>query len=74
MQALTKQKSRRVRRALLALSDAQLAWILEDWLKSALQAWPINGADDPALFDLGYQLNIIDSDQTYPSWEAFNDD
>jgi hypothetical protein len=74
MQALTKQKSRRVRRALLALSDAQLARIVEDWLKSALQAWPINGADDQALFDLGYQLKIIDGDQTYPSWEDFQND
>jgi hypothetical protein len=74
MQAVTKQKSRRMRRALLALSDAQLTWIIEDWLTSALQAWPVNGPDEEALFALGYQLKVAETGKRYRTWEDFEDD
>jgi hypothetical protein len=74
MEAVTKQKSRRVRRALLALSDAQLIWIIQDWLKSALQAWPMNETDDAALFVLGYQLKVTETGKIYPSWDDFHED
>ena len=74
MQAVTKQKARRVRRALLALSDEQLTWIVEDWLKAALRAWPTTEADDQALFALGYQIKVTTTGQVYSSWDDLQED